>query len=93
MEIQPFDAIYETDAHHAAVLAQAFITSHYIDDVYAILRYAERVDEKAGGFYTAYLQGCHFEPWTDHNGELISRAHLANKYKDSCDGIPGLWRL
>jgi len=94
----PFDKVYEIDAHHAAVLAQAFLSANNPDEFWAILRYACCVDQKAGGFYQAYLGGRIFDAWCaeqefDSEEAFEDLRRLASEYKTSCQEIPGLWRL
>lgn len=96
--MNPFDKVYETDAHHAAVLAQAFICGNTIDEFWAVLRYACRVDDKEGGYYQAYLGGNIFDDWCteqefDSSDAYEDLRRLAWEYKDSCESCPQLWKL
>lgn len=87
--MNPFDAVYEIDAHHAAVLAEAFCASNDSEDAFwAILRFADARDGKPGGFYGAYLDGRHFSEYFDTTHgtfqDFCALREMAQAYRDDC---------
>lgn len=95
----PFDNIYEIDAHHAAVLAEAFVQAYDAGEFWAILRFACRRDGKSDGFYQAYLDGKHFDEFMDVTaGRFRPEAFetlkdLAYDYREACEYDPVFYKL
>jgi hypothetical protein len=94
----PFDMLYEIDAHHAAVLAQAFCSANNKEELFAVLRFASSRDDKATEFYGGYLDGrCfqpHFNDSFDISDEVFEKLKdLAWAYRADCLKCPQTWKL
>ena len=62
----PFHKVAEGAPAKAAILARAFMHSHDIDQVYAILRFARALVQWSD--LAGYLMGCYFAEWQDDDG-------------------------